>query len=229
MGSGMGSPASLGAGAIGRPRYAVVWLVAFALLAVSVVRQPIGGTVRAVPAHQTDPAAQATATRDAELAEIAALQAEVAALQTQAAEQCAEPTPTVEPTPVPPSPVGQPVALADGWTVTVLGASSRPTVEEVTAQGTFVEVVVTISNNEGATRAFPFLDLNLVDAQGRAYALDTRATTWRDGTWGVLIGPSMPEQRYLIFDVLPDAGDAFILESQIDPTFRAAVSLTPRG
>jgi hypothetical protein len=211
-----------------RPGAGFWWGVVAVALAVAVVRVGAGGAAGA-PARQDDAAAQATATREAELAELAALQTQVADLQTQVAEACAEPTATPEPTPVPPAPAGQPVTYAGDWTVVVGAATPRPTIETATAKGIFLELALTVTNNSGQARTFPFYDLVLIDAQGRTFVVDPAATTLFDVDWGTPINPSLPSELHLVFDVAADAGERFVLESKSDPTFRVEVALGGRG
>jgi hypothetical protein len=209
---------------------AICWTVVALALAVAVGWAGFGGASGAAAgARQNAPAAEATATREAELAELAALQTEVARLQAQIAEECAEPTPTVEPTPVPPVAAGQALPHGDGWTVVVVGATARPAVGTEAPDGVFVELALTVTNNGDRRRTFMATDLVLVDAQGRTYVVDTAATAELDMAWGVPVPPSEPSERRLVYDVAADAGQTFVVESMIDPTFRVAVTLAQRG
>jgi hypothetical protein len=213
----------------GRSGKACGWALVVVALAVSVVRLDSGEVASGAPARQDEAAAQATATREAELAQIAALQAEVAALQTQVAEQCLEPTPTVEPTPVPPSPIGQPVAYAGDWTVVVGGATLRPAIEVTMADGVFIELPLTITLNGTGPRSFPYSDFVLVDGQGRSFGVDIPAMVQLDGWVGVSLETALPGVRQLVFDVATDAGETLVLESKTDPAFRVEIVLQQRG
>ena len=204
------------------------WGLVAVALAFAVLRAGFDGTAGAT-ARQDDVAAQATATREAELAELAALQTQVADLEAQLAEECATPTPTLEPTPVPPAPAGQPVSLAGEWTVVVVGATARPTIETAQAKGIFIELAMQVTNNGAQARGFPFYDVVLIDAQGRTFVVDPAATTDLDVDWGAAINPSLPTDLRLVFDVAADAGQSFVLESKSDPAFRVQVVLAGRG
>jgi hypothetical protein len=189
-----------------------------------------GGAVRALAPHrQDDPAAQATATRAAELVEIADLKATVAALQTEVALAHATPTATVEPTQVPPLPAGQAVGYGATWTVVVVDAGTRPTVEELTATGIFVEVRLEVTNHAETALTFPFRDFQVRDAADRVYVVDQIATTRASPLVHISVDPSLPQELRLVFDVLPEAGEIFVLESTVDPTFRVEVALAQRG
>ncbi len=177
----------------------------------------------------------ATATRVAEEIELEFLRAQ--ASQTPAPVFCtpppetptAIPTPTVEATPVPPVASGQPLPYGEDWTVTVTGLSLLPAFAGQTAEGAFAKVDLTIINNEEAAQAFPYSDLVLRDAQGRAFLPDPIVATQNEAGFYAVFPPSLPTPRFVVFDVAADAEGPFVLESTTDPTFRVEVSQERSG
>jgi hypothetical protein len=180
----------------------------------------------------------ATATRQVELTEIAALRTELARLQTQVAElqptATATPTPSPTPTPtqVPPAPMNQPLKYQDEWTIVVNGVTKSPTVsghnESRTAEGVYVQVSLTVTNEGRDQRRFPYQDFVLVDDRGRVFA----PTVYESLMVSESIQsfpPSIPTGTGIVFDVTTDVGDTFILESRQDPTFRVQLRIVLRG
>src|SRR5262245_30454897 len=91
-------------------------------------------------------APDATATRAAELQELADLRTRVASLEAACAEAACAAAGTPVVTPVPPLPMGQTVPYPGDWSVTVTGATLRPSVEDLPGQGPFVQVEVEVTN-----------------------------------------------------------------------------------
>jgi hypothetical protein len=219
---------------------AAPWCLAAVLLAAVVAVNGLDPGVDAAPvafaARQDDSAAQATATREAELAEVAALQTQVAdlqtqvaALQTQAATASATATPTATPTPVPPAPMGQELTFDETWGIAVVDAQSRLTVDEFQAEGIFIEVVIRVTNNSNESNAFPFERFVLTDDKGRSVGANLAASILLEGTQSRTVEPWRTVDLRYVFDVLPDAGQSFVFESPDDPAFRIAVTLAQRG
>ena len=177
----------------------------------------------------------ATATRVAEELELDFLRAQ--ASQTPPPVVCTPPpvTPTVTPTPtvlvtlVPPVASGQPRSYRDDWTVTVTGLSLVPSFAGQTAEGTFAKVDLTITNDTEAARVFPYGDLVLRDAQGRAFLPDPVVAAQNEAGFFSVFPPSLPTPGFVIFDIAADAGETFVLESTTDPTFRVEVSQARSG
>jgi Domain of unknown function (DUF4352) len=197
-------------------------------------------------ANAANPAA--TATRQAELAEVEQLQTEVERLRTQVAQtsqplECTAPpsptttvlpSPTPTPTPVPPAAMNQPLPYrGDTWTVTVTGVTKTATVtgynQSATAKGIYVLVNLTATNNGTTGQRFPFQDFILVDDRGRVFELATTESIMVSGNWSRLFPPSLQTDTALVFDVMPDAGDGFVLESRADPMFRVQADIIARG
>ena len=183
------------------------------------------------------PIAGATATRQAELEELRAL-------QTQVAEpiQCT-PAPTEPPapteTPIPPTPTatvvpatasGEPTPYGEEWIVTVLGIAHVPAAGEHLPEGQFIRVNVTIQNLTNDALAPPFTDWMLVTTRGQAYDVDLLASNDIAGVgWGLNVGAGETADRALVFDVPADAGTSFVLESRREPSFRVSVALQSFG
>lgn len=212
-----------------RPIALFGWLVTIVALVVAVVGLVSDRSADAAPPRQDGTAAQATATREAELREIEALETELSALQTKVAEPCLPPTPTVVPTPSAPAPSGQPVTHADDWTIVVFGAAARSSVAELRPTGAFIEVSLVVTNGGIAARTMPLVDLVLEDIQGRQFPVDTLATTRLDALWQTQVDPGQPREVRLIFDVAVDSGQPFVLQSATDPGFRVEVGSMTRG
>lgn len=206
------------------------WVLALGAFAIAAQELGAGeASAGMTPPVQDQAAANPTATRAAELAELSALQTEVAALQTQVAQLSATPTATVEPTPVAPSQPGQPLLYGGNWTIVVGAASVRPTIDQHSAKGMFVEIPLTITNGSAETRFVPFGDFVLTDAQGRRFEVDIVALTAVDARAGLPADPWLPTDRRIVFDVATDAGEVFVLESKSDPSFRVEVAIQARG
>lgn len=183
--------------------------------------------------------ASATATREAEMTEIATLRTEVAALQTRVAELSVSPTPTVvpsptaTPTPVPPAPMNQPLSYRGTWTVVITDVTKSATVQgnnnSATAQGVYVVVRGTVTNNEGENARFPGSDLVLTDDRGRHYEFTSYETIMVSENFSQTFEAGVPTDAVWVFDVAPDAGDRFILESSDDPAFRVQLEIARRG
>ena len=190
----------------------------------------------AARAQEAPAGADATATREAELDELSELRTQVASTPpalvcTPAATSTPEPSPTATPSPtvVPPVQSGVPVTYDEVWTVTVTGVTLQPTYDRFTAEGVFANVTFTIVNNTGDAIRFPYQDLKLRDAQGRVYLPDRSVGFELGSNWIERVSPSLPVDRFLVFDIAADAEGPFILESETDPTFRVEVEEEIRG
>lgn len=216
-------PRDVGAGIVVSMR-AILGAVALALVIGFVVgRAMTGGGVQAAA---TD--AEATATRTAELEELARLQTQVA--QPVQCTPAPSPTATATPTPVPPVAMGTVMTQPDGWTLTVNGFSAAAATEGATPNGKFVQVNVSVINNQGMRRAFPFYDWTLTDAVGRTFEVDWNATGQLHGSsWLLDIPPSVEATFAIVFDVAVDTGSTFTLESRSDPSFRVSLQLQLLG
>jgi len=173
------------------------------------------------------PEAAATATRQAELTELADL-------RTQAANgvvctPAATVTATASPTPVPPVSAGAPMPYGDDWTVTVVDISMMPPVRDAKAQGLFAKVSIIAVNNTSDDERFPYESLLLRDATGRVFRTSTTANGQDIANWYARFQPSVPQSGYVYFDVATDAKGPFILESTTDPTFRVLIDVEARG
>lgn len=215
----------------------IIWTSIAATALIVAVHLGTDGSVEAMaPVRQDDLSVHATATRVAELDQlvalestVAALEATVAALQTEVAQPRPEATPTAEPTPMPPVPSGQALPYGDGWTVTAFDVTPRPTIGELTATGLYIEVRLEVTNTAASPRPFPYEDFVLQDGEGRTYVLAHDATTLLNAEVLLLVAPTLPKGLRLVYEVLPDAGQRFVLESTRHPTFRVQLIVAPRG
>jgi hypothetical protein len=200
-----------------------VWLLVSALLFGFLV----GWIARAEPvasAATTD--ADATATRAAELEELEQLRTQVA----EQATACAEKQPSPTPTQVPAGEMGLEYPYGDGWSVTVIDAVAVPATDAVKPSGAFLQVNLTLTNNGRENEIFPFNELVLLDGQQRSYAISAEASRELVAQdWDFYVEPSQPTVKSVIFDVAPDAGTSFVLESTKDPAFRVKVEIVQRG
>jgi hypothetical protein len=186
----------------------------------------VSGWDRAASAASTT-VADPTATREAELAELHALQTEVARPQ-----ECtpAVPTPTPTATLVPLSQTGEPLAYGEAWTVTVLGINPAIIPDGSQPTGKFMQVNLELSHSAREAQIFPYADLILTDSTGKFSLVSQGASrAFQGNSWLSAIVPGTTELRSMIFDVAADAGDSFILESNADPTFRVAMTVEQRG
>jgi hypothetical protein len=199
------------------------WLLVTALL----LGFLIGWIARAEPAASASTTeADATATRAAELEELERLRTQVAIQATACAPK--EPSPT--PTQVPAGEMGQEYPYGDGWTVVVIDVVPVPGTDAVQPNGTFRRVNLTLTNNGRENEIFPFQELVLVDSQGRTYAISAEASRELIAQdWDFFVEPSRPAEKSVIFDVAPDAGTSFVLESSQNPAFRVKVEVVQRG
>jgi hypothetical protein len=175
----------------------------------------------------SSPDAAATATREAELTELSDLRTQIAGglVCTPAATATA----TATPTRVPQVAAGAPIPYGEDWTVTVKDVTLRPTFGSSTAKGIYVQVNITAVNNTAKPQGFPYDDLVLRDASGRAFlpALDVKVQN--EGEYYMVYPPSIPTDGFIVFDAPADAKGPFILESTTDPTFRVIVEEAARG
>jgi hypothetical protein len=209
-------------------RQAALWTILIALAVGFVVGRVWTPAGTWATTSNGTPVANATATRDAELQELAQLRTQVA----QAATPCAQtPTPTATPTPAPPAAQGQPLPYGENWTVAVTGAATATNVGDSVPKGVYVLVNLTITNNEATKRFFTYADLRLLDNQGREYLSDVFVSSRVpiDQPINFQFDPSVPADTVAVFDVTLDAGQSFILESTSDPTFREQVNIEMRG
>jgi hypothetical protein len=187
-----------------------------------------------------DPAVDATATRTAELAELNDLRTKVAqpAVCTPAATvtPTATPTPTNTATPeptatiVPAVPIGTEVTTANGLIFTFTAINPIPTPDSVEANGRLIRVTFRVSNESNDSKRVPLEEWRLVDATGNEFRVDTLALAQIDGVrWSFAVSAHDSENRSLIFDVTPDSGPVFTLESTVDPAFRVALPIEARG
>ena len=217
-----------------------IWVALAALFVGFLAGQTrLGGPASAQ--YETPSPADATATREAEVEELERLRAQVSgspvpAVCTPAPTATTTPTPapTATPTPVPPVAAGEPVPYADDWMVTVTGLGLQPTIRTQTATGVFAAVELTIVNEGTAQRPFPLDEFVLVDSAGRTFTPSVAASVDAAlaagvGGWNALVAPGIPTDAVVVFDVAEDAGEAFILQSTEDPTFRVEVSRARSG
>jgi hypothetical protein len=204
-------------------RSLVVWLLVSALLLGFLV----GWIVRAEPAASAATTeADATVTRAAELEELEQLRTQVA----EQATACADKQPSPTPTQVPAGEMGQAFPYGEGWTVVVVDAVTIPGTDAVKPSGAFLQVNLTLTNNGRENEIFPFNELVLIDSQQRSYAISTEASRELVAQdWDFFVEPSQPTAKSVIFDVAPDAGTSFVLESTKDPAFRVKVEIVQRG
>lgn len=101
--------------------------------------------------------------------------------------------------------------------------------QSATAQGIYIQVNLLITNNARDRRMFPFGELILVDARGRVFEPALMESIMVGRHWSLTFPPSIPTESAIVFDVLPDAGDTFILESRKDPAFRVRLDVQLRG
>lgn len=184
---------------------------------------------RAAANAAATPDGQATATRTAELAEISALRTQVAHLPV-----CTSPTPTATPPPaptappVPPVPAGTAIAYGAEWSVTIASLSPMPAPAGLKPNGRYLRVNLKIENLGAKPKFPPYDEWRLVNAAGRGFSIDVAATQASSGSqWVVVDGKSAGFA--IVFDVSPDSGSAFILESAKQPAFRVALTMETRG
>jgi hypothetical protein len=208
------------------PRADMKPLAAWLIVAALVLGFFVGRLASAGPsASAAEP--DATATRTAELAELDQLRTQVAMQATACADDS---QPTATPTQVPAGEMGQEHPYADGWTVIVIDAVSVPSTDAAKPTGAFLQVNLKLTNNGRENEIFPFNELVLVDSQQRSYTISTSASRELIAQdWDFFVEPSKPTVKPVIFDVAPDAGTSFVLESTSDPAFRVKVEIVQRG
>jgi hypothetical protein len=155
-------------------------------------------------------------------ATIAALQTEVAKYKATSAArgdkinaqrtQIAELT-NPQPTPTPAAEVGKSVT-AGSWRITFQSTEIRPTAGQgsntVTARGIFLVVNFSLENTETLPAEFPFMDLRVIDAEGRTFSVIHDATFFHmsyafDLFPNEEIQPGLPYNFAVVFDVPTDA------------------------
>ena len=175
-----------------------------------------------------DPVLEATATRQAELAELSALRTQVA--RYEATRECPpDGTPKAAATPMAPAQAGTALKYGDDWTVTVTDLSLMPTFGTATAQGIFARVSMMATNHTNRPLRFPYDDLVLRDSLGRTYIPAIEAKTQLEAHYFDEFPPSLPSSGFVIFDVASDAEGPFIVESTVDPAFRVVIEVQLRG
>jgi hypothetical protein len=199
------------------------WFIASAL----VLGLMLGWVARAEPVASANTAgADATATRSAELAELNQLRTQVA----EQATACATAQPSPTPTQGPAGEMGQEHQYGDIWTVVVVDAVPVPGTDTVKPKGMFMEVHLILTHHEPINKAFPFHELVLVDSQDRPYTVAANESRELIAPgWDAYTEPSQPTARTILFDVAPDAGTSFVLESTMNPAFRVKVEIVQRG
>jgi hypothetical protein len=214
---------------------AVALLIGFAFGRLSSGENGARAAMSVAAADQT-PDIAATGTRTSELAELDRLRTKVAG--TPAAVVCTppatntpepSPTPTAVPTLVPPAAAGESLAYSGDWTVAVDDVSLMSNFSDLTPQGIYAKVNLTITNNTGVQRRFPYEELVLRDGQGRVFVPDARVKSLNEAGWFTPFVPFLPSEGFVIFDIATDTAGPFILESTVDPTFRVLIELENRG
>jgi hypothetical protein len=199
------------------------WLIVSALLLGFIAGRMVGPNPH-VNAAATEP--DATATRTAELAELEQLRTQVAAQATA----CADDDPSPTPTQVPAGEMGNAYPYGDAWTVIVIDAVPVPGTNATQPNGAFLRVNLTLTNSGRENKIFPFHELVLVDNQQRSFAISADAARQLIAQdWDFFVEPSQPTAKSVIFDVAPDAGTTFVLESTTNPAFRVNVAIAQRG
>ena len=183
-------------------------------------KMSVNPTAKAASTEVADP----TATREAELEELADLRTQVAQ------KPVCTPAADVTPTEVPAAPTGTPLPYRDIWTITVHGIAPMPGSDAVKPSGQFMQVNLAVSHSSTKSEIFPFADFVLRDNSGRVAVIDQTINRQIFGNaWLLGVLPGATEERSLVFDVPADAGSSFTLESQVDPTFRVAMTVEQRG
>lgn len=189
----------------------------------------IGGVIRSGSGSSlaADGTPDATATRQAELDELHALQTQVANPPVCTPMPTETPEPTA--TQIPAVPAGTSLKYLDIWTITVIGISPTPGGAVVPA-GQFLKVDMTISHTASDSKLSPVFDFELVDASGQHYVANP--TTNQDvlgSSVGLPVGVGVQESRSVVYDVPVDVGTMFLLETDKDPLFRVALEMQQRG
>jgi len=176
-------------------------------------------------------AADATATREAELAELSDLRTQVANPPVCTPPPTATPVPpTATATEVPIAQAGVQLAYLDIWTLTILGIAPTPGSDDLRPAGQFMRINFEVSHSTRSSKVLLFNDFVLVDGQGRFSRVDRETNrVFLGNSWEYGTEPGVTEPRAMIFDVAADAGDLFVLESDNDPTFRVALRIEERG
>jgi len=175
-------------------------------------------------------AADPTKTREAELAELNALRTQVAEPGV-CTPPVASPVPaTATATPVPPAAVGATISYAGRFDITVLGIAPVPAGGGLESQGQLLQVNLTVLNTSRDAELPPFYSWLLIDASGQAYQVDPDASREIGGIgWDLNVATGELASRSVVFDVLPNAGTAFTLESRDEPAFRVALAIESHG
>src|SRR5262249_36136268 len=102
--------------------------------------------------------------------------------------------------------------------------------DNLEVKGELIRVNTTFENITNDGYSPPLDGWVLVDSAGDRYSLNLSATM-AVGTYafGASIGPHDSADRAMVFDVSPNAGSTFILESTKDPTFRVELTFVARG
>ena len=203
------------------------------ILAIWVGRASMGGgTARAddelAMRMSGSPGADATATREIELAELSMLRTQIAS-GSSACTPAATTTATATPTPVPPVAGGQSIAYGEDWEVTVVDISLMPTFGKTTAKGIYAKVSIIAVNGTSSPQRFPYDNLVLKDALGRAFLPAFEVKIQNESNYFAWYPPSVPTDGFVMFDTPADATGPFVLESTTDPTFRVLIDVEERG
>ena len=180
---------------------------------------------------RADASPDATAARQAELDELHELQTRVAnpPVCTPAATNTPVP-PTPTPTEVPVAPMNTPVSYDEIWTITVLGITPVPAISAATPAGKFMQVNLKASHAAPTAKILRLTDFILRDSRDRFSIPNAETNRAVFGNlWLPGVDPGVTEDAAILFDVAADAGDSFILESRVDPTFRVAMTVEQRG
>ena len=166
----------------------------------------------------------ATATRQAELDELHAL-------QTQVAEPLVcSPVPTATATQVPLATTGELLPYLDIWSITVLGIAPAVAPNDLRPDGKFMQLNLTAAHSASTPQLLALTKFVLTDSDGvfAVPGISVNQKFFGPG-WALHIQPGVTENLSVIFDVAAAAGDSFILESNADPTFRVGMTVEQRG
>jgi Domain of unknown function (DUF4352) len=210
-------------------RWTCVGVVLLAVFVGAIVGHLLGGDRLVQAAVQSD--ATPTELTESEREELNRLRTAVAE-----ATACVDGTPTSEPNPdASPEAVellspGTTVTTENGWTVTVQGIGLPAAEDRVKAEGRFLQVEMTVTNNNDSSEIFGFEDWVLVDEQGNTYKLQHTATTLVSGSkYYRKLNPGDELTFHIIYDVPVDSGSSFTLVDTAQPTIQYALTLQMFG
>jgi hypothetical protein len=169
----------------------------------------------------------ATATRQAELEELHALQTQVAEPLVCTPVAAAVP-PTA--TQVPLASTGVLLPYLDIWVISILGIAPALAPNDLRPNGKFMQLNLTAAHSASTPQLLALTKFVLMDSGGAFAVPEISVNQKFFGTgWGLHIQPGVTENLSVVFDVAADAGDSFILESNADPTFRVGMTIEQRG